>query len=127
MPSKGEVVVEVKGLRLIVYGIGRPKQVELPKDVAGWASNSKFLSLLRGLLQDPSFRRHVTTEGALRSLVMLLYVRYLGVPPYKVAKELGVSHEQLYRMERALKESGVYSMALSWLDLMRSGEAPARR
>ncbi|MGC9071542.1 MAG: hypothetical protein ACP5HK_02445 [Acidilobus sp.] len=104
----------------MVYGIGKPKEVDLPQDVATWASNPGILKLLESLLEDPSFRPHVTTKGALRSLLLLLYVRYLSVPPYKMARQLGVSHEQLYRIERALKDTELLSMAISWLDLVRA-------
>jgi len=117
---KRTVTISVAPGGLLVQGLGRPKEVQLPEEVLKWASDPAVLTILEDILEDPGFRAHVTTSGALQSLVMLLYAMYIGVPPYKAAKSLGTSHERLYRLERGLKKEGLYYMIRSRLEILRA-------
>ena len=120
-PTRRTVSVTVEGSRVVVNGVGKVKEFELPPQVASWASDPRVRRLLEELLEDPGLRGHFTSAGAIRSLVLLLYSRYVGTPPYRAAKLLGVAHEQLYRVERALRRAGVYGMVISRLGLIREG------
>jgi len=93
---KRAVTISVASGGLLVQGLGRPKEVQLPEELLKWASDPAVITMLEDILEDPGFRAHVTTTGALQSLVMLLYAIYIGVPPYKAAKFLGTSHERLF-------------------------------
>ncbi len=119
--TKRFVSVAVEGPRVRVNGVGKTKEFDLPPQVAAWASDVRVRGLLEELLEDPALRGHVTSAGAIRSLVLLLYCRYIRTPPYRAAPALGVSHEQMYRIERALRRAGIYEMAVSRLELIREG------
>jgi len=117
---KRAVTISVASGGLLVQGLGRPKEIQLPEELLKWASDPAVITMLEDILEDPGFRAHVTTPGALQSLVMLLYAIYMGVPPYKAAKSLGTSHERLYRLERGLKKEGLYYMVRSKLEILRA-------
>ena len=113
--------VQVQGSAIVVLDDdGEVRwRVDLPACVADWltASDTARRTLL-ALLGAPKFRRRLTSEGAVRSLVLLLYMRAHGQAPYKARQVLGVSGEQLYRIERAIREEGLYELYRAGVDLM---------
>ena len=113
--------VQVQGSALVVLDDGDKVRwrVDLPACVAEWllASDTARRTLL-AILGAPRFRRRLTSEGAVRSLVLLLYMRAHGQAPYKARQVLGVSGEQLYRIERAIREEGLYELYRAGVDLM---------
>lgn len=86
-----------------------------PEDVVSWVCNTKAGRVVSFLLSNKNFSKHLSNPGSIRSLILLLYARCKGVPPYKIAKNLGTHPEQLYRMERALKSKELYLIVLSAL------------
>lgn len=101
-----------------IYGIGKPKKLMLPSEVAEWASNSVIARrLLEELITHYKFRARLSHPGSLRSLLLLLYSRAHRIPPYKTARKYGVAPEQLYRIERGLKKDGLYELVMNLLAL----------
>ncbi len=96
---------------IIVRGVGAPKELCLPSEVVLWLrSNRKAIRVLDALINNYKFKRRLCNRGALRSLILLLYAKSLKMPPYKIARSVGVSPEQLYRIERGLREDGLIDM-----------------
>jgi hypothetical protein len=101
-----------------INGIGRPKRIPLPGEVIEWLKNSTPARIvLKELITHYKFRTRLTHPGALRSLILLLYSRAIGVAPYRVARRFGVPPEQLYRIERGLKKDGLYEYVINVLSL----------
>ncbi len=114
-----ETIIQIKGPNLIVFkGIGKPKELELPEEVVEWLRYSSSLRIvLREIITHYRFRSRLSHPGALRSLLLLLYARAKGEPPYKVARRFNVAPEQLYRIERGLKRDGLYDYVMNALSL----------
>jgi hypothetical protein len=114
-----EETIEIKEPNLIVFrGVGKPKEIELPTEVVEWLRYSTSLKLvLREIVNHYRFRLRLAHPGAIRSLLLLLYARARGEPPYKVAKRFNVAPEQLYRLERGLKKDGLYEYVMNALSL----------
>lgn len=94
--------------------------LELRPEIVSWYQlHPTALALLRRLASDPGMRRHLANEGALRSLALLIYVRAMEIPPYRSRSLTGVSGEQLYRLERAIRREGLEDAYLSALSLLR--------
>ncbi|BAN89928.1 hypothetical protein [Aeropyrum camini] len=112
-------IFEVKSEEVIVvYGLGKPKEIRLPREVVEWMVDSYPITrILEEAINHYSFRRRLSHPGAIRSLILLLYARGRGEPPYKVARRYGVAPEQLYRMERGLKKDGMYEFVMNALSL----------
>ncbi|MEB3765019.1 MAG: hypothetical protein GSR77_02485 [Desulfurococcales archaeon] len=112
-------ILEVKDKdTIIVMGIGKPKTIQLPKEVVEWVSESKVaIRILDELIGHYKFRTRLAHPGAIRSLILLLYSRAHGVAPYKTARKYGVAPEQLYRIERGLKKDGLYEFVINLLSL----------
>jgi hypothetical protein len=72
------------------------------------------------LVSHPRFRRRLSHPSAIRSLLLLLYARYYNIAPYKIARKYGIAPEQLYRLERGLKEDGLYQLVFNLLQLEAS-------
>ncbi len=103
---------------ITIYGIGKPKKLELPQEIVEWLKNSKTAKrVLEELITHYKFRTRLSHPGALRSLLMLLYARAHLIAPYKVARKYGVAPEQLYRLERGLKKDGLYDFVINLLTL----------
>ncbi len=118
-------VVEVKSEDLVVvYGLGKPKEVRLPREVVAWMKDSYPITrILEEAVSHYSFRKRLSHPGAIRSLILLLYARGTGEAPYKVARRFGVAPEQLYRLERGLKKDGMYDFVLNALSLHQAEES----
>ena len=124
--------VQVQGSAIVVLDDdGEVRwRADLPAGVAEWlAASGTARRTLAALLSAPRFRKRLTSAGALRSLVLLLYMRAHGQAPYKARQVVGVSGEQLYRIERAIREEGLYGLYSAGVDLMvrESGARPAPR
>jgi len=111
-------VVECKNETVVVYGIGKPKQISLPGEVVDWLRRSKAAKrVLEELVTHYHFRTRLSHPGAIRSLILLLYSRAHGIAPYKTARRYGVAPEQLYRLERGLKKDGLHETIMNLLRL----------
>ena len=121
MPSKPYIgdILEVKSSEeIVIHGIGKPKNIKLPREVGEWLSRSYAAKrVLEELITHYKFRSRLSHPGSLRSLILLLYARAHNTPPYKVAKRYGIAPEQLYRMERGLKKDNLYEFTLNLLTL----------
>ncbi|MEB3806861.1 MAG: hypothetical protein GSR73_05025 [Desulfurococcales archaeon] len=103
---------------VVVHGIGKPKTIELPEEVVEWLRKSiAARRVLEELVTHYKYRTRLSNPRALRSLILLLYSRAHGIPPYKTARIYGVAPEQLYRMERGLKKDGLYEFVIDLLSL----------
>ncbi|MCE4625669.1 MAG: hypothetical protein F7C35_07400 [Desulfurococcales archaeon] len=101
---------------IVVNGIGKPKVIKLPEEVVGWLRESRAaIRVLDELIGHYKFRHRLSHPGAIRSLILLLYARYKGIAPYRIARKYGVAPEQLYRIERGLKRDGLYDMVINLL------------
>ena len=114
-----ETIIQVREPNLIVFkGIGKPKELKLPEEVVKWLQYSSSLRIiLREIITHYRFRSRLSHPGALKSLLLLLYARAKGEPPYKVARRFNVAPEQLYRIERGLKRDGLYDYVINALSL----------
>ncbi len=121
-PYIGEVL-DLKGDgNIVIYGIGKPKQVKLPPEIYEWIENSYAAKrILEELVTHYKFRARLSHPASLRSLILLLYSRAKGIPPYKTAKKYGIAPEQLYRMERGLKKDNLYDFTMNLLTLEEAG------
>ena len=122
MASIIERIVEFNGPGTVtVYGIGKPKTISLPPEVVDWLRESKAaIRVLEELIGHYRFRRRLSHPGAIRSLLLLLYSRYHGIAPYKIARKYNVAPEQLYRLERGLKRDKLYDLVINILSLEAS-------
>lgn len=111
--SLSDRFIEVQGNQVTVKGIGKPKTIQVPEEVARFVEDN--VAVIQDIISDPKFRRRLAHPGAFRSLFLLLYSRSIGVAPYKIARRYGVAPEQLYRIERALKWDGLYERVMSGL------------
>jgi len=101
-----------------IYGIGKPKKIQLPSEIVKWVSESKVAKrVLEELVTHYKFRMRLSHPGSLRSLLLLLYSRAHRIAPYKTARKYGVAPEQLYRLERGLKKDGLYELVMNLLSL----------
>lgn len=99
---------------------GRCIKLDVCSIVTNWfMMHPRALSLLSSLASDPGMRRHLTSLGAIRSLALLIYARSNGLPPYRAKDVLGVSGEQLYRIERAIRREGLYRLYFSSIEAIR--------
>ena len=111
-------VVECRGNGVIVYGVGKPKQIPLPVEIVDWIRTSKAAKrVLEELVTHYNFKARLSHPGAIRSLILLLYSRAHGIAPYKTARKYGVAPEQLYRLERGLKKDGLHETIMNLLSL----------
>jgi hypothetical protein len=111
-------IVEFRNQAVVVYGIGRPKEIELPGEVLDWVRRSKAAKrVLEELVTHYHFRARLSHPGAIRSLILLLYSRAHGIAPYKTARKYGIAPEQLYRLERGLKKDGLHETIMNLLSL----------
>jgi len=62
--------------------------------------------LVNYILYDSSLAKRFRNPGAVRSLILLLYAKATKQPVYKVAIKYDTAPEQLYRIERAIREEG---------------------
>jgi len=62
--------------------------------------------LINYILYDSTLARRFRNPGAVRSLILLLYAKATRQPVYKVAIQHDTAPEQLYRIERAIREEG---------------------
>lgn len=121
--TSGEVTLKLNDDTVIAECSGRVKKIRLPREVANLVATSPWvLRLVENLCSDPKFRRRLTSSGALESLLLLIYSMSVGLPPYRVAKLLGVSHERLYRLRRGLEKDGLYSQVKAFIEINRGGE-----
>jgi len=103
---------------ITVYGIGKPKRIQLPQEVVAWLRESIVARrILEELVTHYKFRSRLSHPGAIRSLLLLLYARAHGVAPYKVARKYGVAPEQLYRIERGIREDKLDKLVENLLEL----------
>ncbi|MCE4601730.1 MAG: hypothetical protein GSR84_07660 [Desulfurococcales archaeon] len=120
MPTKPYIgdVLHFKDDEIIIYGIGKPKTLKLPEEVHRWLKESYAAKrILEELVTHYKFRARLSHPASLRSLILLLYARAHGIPPYKVARKYGIAPEQLYRMERGLKKDNLYDFTMNLLSL----------
>ncbi len=109
--------IEVDGTKIRFSKGAGVHEVEVPKEVGEFAEAA--IDLIYELIFKTPFGKRLKHPGAARSLVLYLYAKWKGLPPYRIAKQFGVSHEQLYRMERALKKDGLYEEVLSKLEAVK--------
>jgi len=76
--------------------------IELPQEVIEFVK--KNIRILQWLVYDSPISSYLRHPGAVKSLILLLYSRVSEKPITVVAKEAKTFHEQLYRIERRLKE-----------------------
>ncbi len=106
-----------------IMGIGKPKEIRLPREVVEWLRNSRVAHrILEELIGHYKFRTRLAHPGAIRSLILLLYSRRHNTAPYKIARAFGIAPEQLYRLERGLKKDGLYEMVMNLLSLEQTGK-----
>ncbi len=111
-------IVECENSTVVVYGVGKPKRIELPGEVVTWIKRSKAAKrVLEELVTHYQFRARLSHPGAIRSLILLLYSRAHGIAPYKTARKYGIAPEQLYRLERGLKKDGLHEKIINLLTL----------
>ncbi len=116
-------VVECQEDEVIVYGVGKPKQIQLPGEVVNWVRRSKTAKrVLEELVTHYNFKARLSHPGAIRSLILLLYSRAHGIAPYKTARKYGIAPEQLYRLERGLKKDGLHETIMNLLNLEKPPE-----
>ena len=112
-PFIEDIILFVDSEIVVINGIGSSKQIKLPREVIEWLkSNRVARRLLEELITHYKFRRRLCNKGALRSLILLLYSRLNGIPPYKVALKYNISPEQLYRLERGLRSDGLLDLVV---------------
>jgi hypothetical protein len=112
-PFIEDIILFVDSEIVVINGIGSSKQIKLPREVIEWLkSNRVARRLLEELITHYKFRRRLCNKGALRSLILLLYSRLNGIPPYKVALKYSISPEQLYRLERGLRSDGLLDLVV---------------
>ncbi|MEB3780154.1 MAG: hypothetical protein GSR85_07985 [Desulfurococcales archaeon] len=117
-PYIDEVVIIRDNNTVVINGIGKPKILRLSREVVSWISNSYAARrVIEELVTHYKFRSRLSHPGAIRSLIILLYARARGEAPYRVARRVGVAHEQLYRLERGLKRDGLYDFVINLLSL----------
>lgn len=113
----GQVISFLGEDEIIINGVGKPKRVKLGPEVIEWLRTSyPARRLVEELVTHYKFRARLSNPGSFRSLILLLYARSHGIPPYKLARAHGIAHEQLYRMERGLKKDKLYEMAMNLLE-----------
>ncbi len=118
----GEILEFPEPGKIIINGVGKPKEVNLPVEVVAWLRESYAArAVLRELVTHYKFRQRLAHPGALRSLILLLYARARGEAPYRVARRYGVAPEQLYRIERGIKKDELYDYVMNVLLLEREG------
>ena len=116
LPYLGEVLKFEGGEAIVINGIGRPKRIQLPEEIISWLKSSyPARRVLEELVTHYKFRSRLAHPGALRSMLLLLYARGKGYPPYKIARKYGVAPEQLYRLERGLKKDNLYEFVINIL------------
>ncbi|MCE4628541.1 MAG: hypothetical protein F7C34_05295 [Desulfurococcales archaeon] len=114
----GRIVEFNSPVTITVYGIGRPKTIQLPEEIVEWLRTSNAaIRVLDEIIGHYRFRTRLSHPGAIRSLILLLFSRYHGIAPYRVANKYGIAPEQLYRLERGLKKDGLYDMVINILSL----------
>jgi len=124
-PFVTEIVEFNEDGSITVYGVGKPKRIEVPHEVVEWLRNSTAARrILEELITHYKFRSRLSHPGAIRSLLLLLYARAQGIAPYKIAKKFGVAPEQLYRIERGLRKDGLYDLVLNLLSLEAQPSKP---
>ena len=112
---------------VVVHGIGKPKRIELPREVLEWLRESYVAKrILEEVVTHYKFRQRLAHPGAIRSLILLLYARRMNIAPYRLARKYGVAAEQLYRMERGLKKDGIYEFVINSLSVEAEEEAYSR-
>ncbi|MGC9112180.1 hypothetical protein [Acidilobus sp.] len=117
MPAE-RVKLKLNGDTVIAECSGRAKEIRLPKEVAASIATSPWmLRLVESLCSDSKFRKRLTSSGALESLFLLIYAMSEGLPPYRAAKLLGVSHERLYRLRRGLEKDGLYAQVKAFIEI----------
>ena len=117
-PFITEIIEFNDDVTVTVYGVGKPKKIQLPSEVVEWLKESTAARrILEELITHYKFRSRLSHPGAIRSLLLLLYARAHGTAPYKIARKYGVAPEQLYRIERGLRKDGLYDLVLNLLSL----------
>ncbi len=75
---------------------------ELPPEIAEWVKKNE--GVIDWLVYDTPLRTYLRHPHSVRTLVLLLYARANDIPIAQFSRRIGVSHEQLYRLERLLNK-----------------------
>jgi hypothetical protein len=110
--------ISIENNKVIVYGIGRPKDLYLPGEIMDWIGKSKNINRIISLLFTHSkFKTRLSNPNAIRSLMLYLFARKYNIAPYLIARKYNIAPEQLYRIERGLKKDKLYNDVIILLDL----------
>jgi len=83
----------------------RVHRFELPPEVAEWARRN--IDVLDWLVFDSPLSPYLRHPMSVRTMMLLLYVRAKQLPIAQFCRKIGIAHEQLYRIERRIKNLGL--------------------
>ncbi|WP_048816676.1 hypothetical protein [Caldisphaera lagunensis] len=110
--------IKIESNKATIYGIGKPKIIEVPEEIIPWLTRSKILNrILYILINHESFKKRLSNPMSLRSLLVYLYAKKKNIPTYIMAKRVNIAPEQLYRIERGLKKDNLYNVIMIQIDL----------
>ncbi|MFP3144376.1 MAG: hypothetical protein RXQ93_05110 [Caldisphaera sp.] len=110
--------ISVQTNKIVIHGIGKPKDLILPNEITEWVKKSKTLNrILNILINHQKFKKRLSNPMAIRSLLVYLYAKRSNIAPYIIAKKFNIAPEQLYRIERGLKRDNLYNTIMIEIDL----------
>ncbi len=113
-----EEYIKIQSNKVIIYGIGKPKTIDVPEEILPWITKSKVLNrIFYILINHENFKRRLSNPMSLRTLLVYLYAKKENIPTYIMARKFNIAPEQLYRIERGLKKDNLYNAIMIQIDL----------
>jgi hypothetical protein len=85
----------------------RKVKIILNKEVIEWLKCGQNKSIILNLSNREGVVERLENPRAFKNFILTLYAISKSQRPYKVAREYGISHEQLYRHYRNLEKEGL--------------------